>query len=38
MLASLATAWPELDDSQLQQLLAQAIFVADVWGRLHGDS
>ncbi|RMC99870.1 DUF935 domain-containing protein [Aquitalea palustris] len=38
VLASLATAWPELDDSQLQQLLAQAIFVADVWGRLHGDS
>ncbi|WP_419177431.1 DUF935 domain-containing protein [Xenorhabdus griffiniae] len=33
-----AASYPDLDDSTLQQLLAQAIFVADVWGRLHADT
>jgi phage gp29-like protein len=33
-----ATSYPDLDDSTLQQLLAQAIFVADIWGRLHADA
>ncbi|WP_277949776.1 phage portal protein family protein [Serratia marcescens] len=35
-MAMLATAYPQLDDSELRQLIAQAIFVADVWGRLNG--
>lgn len=35
---ALVTAYPEMDDSALQELLARAIFVADVWGRLNGDS
>ncbi|MEQ1967372.1 DUF935 domain-containing protein [Xenorhabdus nematophila] len=33
-----AASYPDLDDSTLQQLLAQAIFVADVWGHLHADT
>lgn len=33
--AMLAEAWPQLDDHALRQLIAQAIFVADVWGRLN---
>ncbi|HHR6139930.1 TPA: DUF935 domain-containing protein [Providencia alcalifaciens] len=32
-----AQSYPLLDDSTLQTLLSQAIFVADVWGRLHAD-
>lgn len=35
-MAMLATAYPQLDDSELRQVIAQAIFVADVWGRLNG--
>ena len=34
----IAASYPQLDDSQLQQLLAQAIFVSDVWGRLNAES
>ncbi|MEX9876252.1 DUF935 family protein, partial [Providencia rettgeri] len=34
----IAQSYPLLDDSTLQTLLSQAIFVADVWGRLHADS
>lgn len=33
-----AASYPTLDDTQLQQLLAQALFVADIWGRLNADS
>lgn len=33
-----AQSYPLLDDATLQALLSQAIFVADVWGRLHADS
>ncbi|MFO6425596.1 DUF935 family protein [Escherichia coli] len=29
----LAEAWPELPDETLRQLLTQAFFVADIWGR-----
>lgn len=31
---ALLTAFPELDDSALQELLARAIFISDIWGRL----
>ncbi|MEC5319299.1 DUF935 domain-containing protein [Brenneria populi subsp. brevivirga] len=34
----IAASYPALDDSQLQQLLSQALFVADVWGRLNADA
>lgn len=34
----IAASYPLLDDAQLQQLLKQALFVADVWGRLNADS
>lgn len=34
----LAKAWPTLPDATLRQLLEQAIFTADVWGRLNADS
>ncbi|WP_350312373.1 DUF935 domain-containing protein [Dickeya fangzhongdai] len=33
----IAASYPALDDAQLQQLLAQALFVADVWGHLNAD-
>ncbi|MGL9774194.1 MAG: phage portal protein family protein [Sodalis sp. (in: enterobacteria)] len=33
--ALLAEAWPQLDDQTLRQPIAQAIFVADIWGRLN---
>jgi phage gp29-like protein len=34
----LAEAWPTLPDAELRQLLEQAIFVGDIWGRLNADS
>lgn len=34
----IAASYPQLDSVQLQQLLTQAIFVSDVWGRLNADS
>ncbi|EPV4593762.1 DUF935 domain-containing protein, partial [Yersinia enterocolitica] len=34
----IAASYPALDDNQLQQLLAQAIFVADIWGHLNAES
>lgn len=34
----LAEAWPTLPDAALRQLLEQAIFVGDIWGRLNADS
>lgn len=34
----IAASYPLLDDAQLQQLLKQALFVADIWGRLNADS
>ncbi len=34
----LAEAWPELPDETLRQLLTQAFFVADIWGRLNAES
>ena len=34
----LAEAWPQLPDAALRQLLEQAIFTTDVWGRLNADS
>ncbi|MCG9031609.1 DUF935 domain-containing protein [Laribacter hongkongensis] len=33
---ALATLYPTMPAEQLTELLARAIFVADVWGRLHG--
>lgn len=33
---ALAAAYPDMDDGVLSELLAHAIFVADVWGRVHG--
>ncbi|MGL5799271.1 MAG: DUF935 domain-containing protein [Plesiomonas sp.] len=32
----IAASYPALDDAQLQQLLSQALFVADIWGQLNG--
>lgn len=34
----LAHAWPTLPDAALRQLLEQALFVSDIWGRLNADS
>lgn len=34
----IANSYPELDDTHLQQLLHQALFVADIWGRLNAES
>lgn len=34
----LAESWPTLPDDTLRELLSQAFFVADVWGRLNADS
>ncbi|HCT7632559.1 TPA: DUF935 domain-containing protein [Citrobacter koseri] len=34
----IAASYPLLDDSQLQQLLHQALFVSEVWGRLNAES
>ncbi|HDM8344599.1 TPA: DUF935 domain-containing protein [Yersinia enterocolitica] len=34
----IAASYPALDDNQLQQLLAQAMFVADIWGHLNAES
>lgn len=36
--AALASAWPELDDNELQAMLTRAMFVADVWGRINAAS
>lgn len=35
---ALLDAWPHLDDSQLTELLARALFVADIWGRINGNA
>lgn len=35
-LEALVAAYPDMDDSAIADLLARAIFVADVWGRLNG--
>ncbi|WP_444543548.1 hypothetical protein [Laribacter hongkongensis] len=31
----LAEAYPQMDDTALREVLARALFVADVWGRLN---
>lgn len=36
LLGALAELYPDMDASGLQERLAQAIFVARLWGRLHG--
>ena len=36
-LFALAEAYPDMDDSQLAELMARAIFVADVWGRINAE-
>ncbi|WP_316154732.1 DUF935 domain-containing protein [Cupriavidus sp. BIC8F] len=35
---ALVAAYPNLDESAVAELLARAIFVADVWGRLNGNA
>lgn len=30
-----ADSYPQLDDTQLRELLTRAIFVADLWGQCH---
>lgn len=35
---ALVAAYPDLDESAVAELLARAIFVADVWGRLNGNA
>ena len=37
-IAALVAAYPNLDDGAVTELLARAIFVADIWGRLNGDA
>ncbi len=34
----IAASYPQLDDAQLQQLLTQALFVADIWGHINSAS
>ncbi|EBX9480228.1 DUF935 domain-containing protein [Salmonella enterica subsp. enterica serovar Abony] len=34
----IAASYPQLDDSMLRQLLHQALFVSEVWGRLNAES
>jgi len=34
-LGLIAEAYPDMDDRQLQDLLARVLFVADTWGRLN---
>lgn len=34
-IAALAEAYPEMDDSALTELMARAMFVADLWGRIN---
>ena len=34
----IAASYPQLDDTQLQQLIKQALFVSEVWGRLNAES
>ncbi|WP_432719858.1 DUF935 family protein [Jeongeupia wiesaeckerbachi] len=36
LLGQLAEVYPDMDSTGLQERLARAIFVAKVWGRLHG--
>ncbi len=35
---ALVAAYPNLDETAVAELLARAIFVADVWGRLNGNA
>lgn len=35
-LGHLAEAYPDMDDTRLQDMLARIIFIADTWGRLNG--
>ena len=35
-IAGLATAYPQMDDATLSELLARCLFVADIWGRVNG--
>lgn len=32
----IASAYPQLNDAALRQLIAQAVFVSDLWGRVNG--
>lgn len=34
-IAALAAAYPDMDDTAISEILARAIFVADVWGRVN---
>jgi phage gp29-like protein len=36
--AKIMAAYGDMDDAALTELLAQALFAADVWGRLNGDA
>jgi phage gp29-like protein len=38
ILAGLGNAYPQMDDTSFQEHLTKAIFLADVWGRLHARS
>jgi phage gp29-like protein len=38
ILDKLAEAYPEMEDDSLQEMLTRAIFVNEIWGRLHADS
>lgn len=32
----LAALWPEMDDAELEERLTRALFVAELWGQIHG--
>lgn len=36
--ARLADLYPQMDDSQLAEILARAMFVAEIWGRVSRDA
>jgi phage gp29-like protein len=38
VLPYLAEAWPEMDDSKLQDYLARILFIAEVWGRINANA
>ena len=38
VMEQLVTAYPDMDTTSLQEMLARAIFVCEVWGRLNADN
>ncbi len=36
LMARLSTLYPEMDETELSETMAKALFVAEIWGRVHG--